>query len=88
MEQGVNRPGDPTGAPQATAKVSGTDLVPKNPLSHKDLQGEESIHCSGLTESYFILFSSEPEMSGLIADSLFHDECTVIGQGNERKCHL
>lgn len=45
----------PPGAPQATAsaKVSGADMVPKNPWPHKDLQGEESIHCTALTDGYF-----------------------------------
>lgn len=48
----------PPGAPQATAsaKVSGTDMVPKNPWPHKDLQGEESIHCTALTDGYFFFF--------------------------------
>lgn len=43
---------------------------------------------TALVSQIFILFSSEPEMSELIADSLFHNKCTVIGQGNKRKCHL
>lgn len=35
-----------------------------------------------VSQPYFCFFS-KPEMSGLIADSLFHSECTAIGQGNK-----
>lgn len=54
--QSVNGPGTAhRGTPMAaSAKVSGTDTIPKSPWPPKDAQGEESIPCTALPDCYFI----------------------------------
>lgn len=58
---------------------------PKEPVASQGFTGGRvhSLHCSH--RWLFFFFPSEPEMSGLIADSLFHSGCTVIGQGEQVK---